>query len=265
MTEGKLAASRTNGRRSRGAKTPAGKARAAAAGVRHGFYSQTPDFVLWTLGENPADFARLLESLRETWAPSSCWEEALVERLARATWRMKRSDRVLESMAYQQVERGMESKQMAAGTMLDRCQEAAATVKRLADLVADPQYVTTVEAIHLYNSAYPSRDLLRPDETFALLRRLGMNGDGDPHVSPGPEREADRQKLQALLETKLKQLQDACRIFDEEFGKVGLNTNRDAMMAANGPQAALMLRMEESSLRQIWRITNLLIKIKKGF
>ena len=38
---------------------------------------------------------------------------------------------------------------------------------------------------------------------------------------------------------------------------------RAAEIALAHPDAALMQRMEESSFRQIWRITNLLLKIKR--
>jgi hypothetical protein len=39
---------------------------------------------------------------------------------------------------------------------------------------------------------------------------------------------------------------------------------RAAEVALAHPETPLMLRMEESSLRQIWRITNLLVKMKHG-
>ncbi len=38
---------------------------------------------------------------------------------------------------------------------------------------------------------------------------------------------------------------------------------RAAEIALAHPETALMQRMEESSFRQIWRITNLLLKIKR--
>jgi hypothetical protein len=35
-------------------------------------------------------------------------------------------------------------------------------------------------------------------------------------------------------------------------------------MAPNDPNALLMRRMEDSSLRQLWRLTNVLIKVRHG-
>jgi hypothetical protein len=35
-------------------------------------------------------------------------------------------------------------------------------------------------------------------------------------------------------------------------------------MASHDPNALLMQRMEDSSLRQLWRLTNVLIKIRNG-
>lgn len=43
--------SKQNGRQSRGAVTPAGKARAAGANLRHGFYSEAPQEALVALGK----------------------------------------------------------------------------------------------------------------------------------------------------------------------------------------------------------------------
>jgi hypothetical protein len=39
---------------------------------------------------------------------------------------------------------------------------------------------------------------------------------------------------------------------------------RAALMAPNDENALLMQRMEDSSLRQLWRVTNVLIKVRKG-
>jgi hypothetical protein len=76
----KLAANRSSGQRSGGAVTLAGKGR-AAANVRHGFYSQSAEGALATLGED--EFQRWLQSLMATWQPAN----ALVMRLVHALWR----------------------------------------------------------------------------------------------------------------------------------------------------------------------------------
>jgi len=39
---------------------------------------------------------------------------------------------------------------------------------------------------------------------------------------------------------------------------------RAALMAPKDESAVLMQRMEDSSLRQLWRLTNVLIRVRKG-
>ncbi len=88
MTPRKLAAARGNARLSRGPATPEGRERVRAAHLIHGFYSEAAGEALRALGEDPAEFDRLLASLMETWQPADLLEEELVERLARALWRL---------------------------------------------------------------------------------------------------------------------------------------------------------------------------------
>ena len=82
LTPQTLAAFRSNGRHSRGPASPEGIERIRAANLRHGFYSQAQGGALRALGEDPAEFEHLLESLMATWQPADEFESRLVTRLA---------------------------------------------------------------------------------------------------------------------------------------------------------------------------------------
>lgn len=73
-----------------GPRTEAGKAVSRFNPLRHGLTSQH----LVLPGENPEDFAKLLEDLRAQWTPEHPDEDALVAKIAEGEWRMIRSRRV---------------------------------------------------------------------------------------------------------------------------------------------------------------------------
>ncbi len=50
----------------------------------------------------------------------------------------------------------------------------------------------------------------------------------------------------------------------EESEKVRSPENIAALMAPRDESALLMQRMEDSNLRQFWRLTNILVKIQNG-
>src|SRR5208337_3305024 len=109
-TEKKLAANRANGRKSRGAVTPAGKARAAKANLRHGFYAQAQNGAIAALGEDPAEYAGLMKSLENNLVEGLQGE--LVQQIGDTLWRMKRAGRMQNGLAVKRVYRGMEIEQL---------------------------------------------------------------------------------------------------------------------------------------------------------
>jgi hypothetical protein len=80
-------ASRRNGARSRGPKTPEGKARSSRNALKHGMRAEKhvvlPD-------EDAAEFKSLTDEL----APEDALQSILVGRIARAAWRLERAERL---------------------------------------------------------------------------------------------------------------------------------------------------------------------------
>jgi hypothetical protein len=91
VSNARAEASRRNGAKSRGPKTPEGKARAAQNALRHGMrslrYVVLPD-------ESAADFHALEEAMVDELAPVGAVQAVLARRVAVAAWRMARADRM---------------------------------------------------------------------------------------------------------------------------------------------------------------------------
>ena len=96
LSEKRLAANRANARRSTGPRTPRGKQRARLNAVRHGLRAtllaeQTPE-VAAALGEDSREFWSLYTAFVGDLCPRNDVERQLVERAARAAWRLRRTD-----------------------------------------------------------------------------------------------------------------------------------------------------------------------------
>jgi hypothetical protein len=84
-------ASRINGARSCGPKTPEGKARASQNALKHGLRAQK--FVV-VGDEKAAEFLALEAALSEELAPDGALQGLLAARIARAAWRLERAERI---------------------------------------------------------------------------------------------------------------------------------------------------------------------------
>ena len=90
LSPARAAASRRNGAKSCGPKTPEGKARSAQNAL-HGFRA-SKHMVL--PGEVAAEFAALEAALMEELAPEGALQAALAQRVVSAVWRLSRAERL---------------------------------------------------------------------------------------------------------------------------------------------------------------------------
>jgi hypothetical protein len=91
VSPARAAASRKNGARSRGPKTPEGKARSAQNALKHGMRALT--FVVLP-DESAVEFAALEAALVEELAPEGALQLVLARRVAVAAWRLAGADRM---------------------------------------------------------------------------------------------------------------------------------------------------------------------------
>jgi hypothetical protein len=87
----RAAASRRNGAKSCGPKTPEGKARVAQNALKHGLRANK--FVV-VQGESAAAFEAFEAALAEELAPDGVLQGLLAARIARAAWRLERAERL---------------------------------------------------------------------------------------------------------------------------------------------------------------------------
>jgi hypothetical protein len=86
-TDKQIAANRLNALKSTGPKTPEGRVAVRLNGVKHGLYAET---LVLLPGESESDFTALLGSYEAEHQPATPTEEALVQQLTMAMWRLLR-------------------------------------------------------------------------------------------------------------------------------------------------------------------------------
>jgi hypothetical protein len=277
VTEKRLAANRRNGARSRGPVTPRGQAHSAAANLRHGYYSKSAEVALAALGEDPAEFKRRLESLVATYQPANALEMGLVVQMLRAQWRMERFHRMAESLMVEHLEKTRKHKQIGEAILLAPLFEKYERLNELAGAVC-PASETPIgpEAMQVFEKCrgdLPAEKAMQVLQLLLRLRKPGAEGDfgpsakmleehGEVPAAEGEERIAASRDLMGLLAGEIEPLEKRIRGEDPEEARAQIE--RDQMLAGAQPKAALLNRGEESSLRQLWRTTNLLLKIQKN-
>jgi len=157
-----LLAVQTNGRKSHGPRTELGKRHSSLNAIQHGAFAQVSLAHMQALGEDPADFAKLLESLRRAFNPQDGIEDVLVAGIAQLYWRLFRLLRG-EAGFLASRRRGLEADRewrahIARRAHVDTFQDCATAVKGLlsspdcpAKFIHILETLDTVRTHHLLN------------------------------------------------------------------------------------------------------------------
>jgi hypothetical protein len=300
MTEKSLEAHRRNARQSRGPVTEVGKKRLRDANISHGFYAQDGGAALVALGEDPREYQDLAQAVAEKWLPADAYEEQLGTQLIRAVWRARRSDRMHEGLALRLARESERWRQDNLHARMTKLTFNAGCLRSLAESAGQPDYVTTPSDLEMLKSFQADgvlRDMgtvimdllivLRPDEApgpFSLpgtgARAAQPSRATEPPVpaapeapNPTPEEKCEdqddgpqglRQTLQNILLREAELLEEQRTACLQEILSGPSPFERAAEFASAYSQMKLLQRVEDSSFRQVWRITDLFIKLKGG-
>ena len=274
-TAKKLAANRANGRKSRGAETPAGKARAAKANLRHGFYAQAQNGAIAALGEDPAEYAGLMKSLENNLVEGL--QSELVQQIGDTLWRMKRAGRMQNGLAAKRVQSGLEKERLVAIPRMlhvnDNYEGLCAIGRMLNREDSNPAPGEIQALVKAFGTSPPGdiQELFPLLESYAdaaakALEPANENGDNGPTpaAAGGQELEAARQRLADAVNQVIMPYARNRETVMADYDRVQSPENIAALMAPRDENALLMQRMEDSNLRQLWRLTNILAKVQNG-
>ena len=287
LTAAKLAANQANGRQTHGPSAE-GIGRIRAANTRHGFYAQTPAADMRLLGEDPDEFERLVESLAADWQPENEYQIGLVRRMARLMWRIERYDRIQESLMIFQMECMDDNVAREVREEADAYERQVGVLKALVWALDSSKFASTSQQLDGLTGIYgktPSGvgfDILL--RAYRLLP-VGLKGDharmreelaakgavdsvtlaiaNNLDIATGSERDVVRAELCVLLRGEIKRMDEEHEGRHAELKKVS-PAFRDSMLVPKHPRAEVIRRMQDSDLRQLRYVTDLLLKLKRG-
>ncbi len=269
LTPAKVEANQANSLQSTGPVTPDGLQRVRLGKLRHGLCASDPRDVLAFLGEDPDEFERYEQALFQKWQPSDAFEEALVRRIARNSWRVDRAARVQENTMVHEVVSLERDRAAKAENHARHVQGILAALHELLEMNRKGDFTDFQAVMSAYDGVYGPKPSARGNEIFNLIHKLSPaiqigKGQVKPEqatVPPPKERAAISIRLTELLESEIEDV----RRYDETYQWQHLeitSAERQARMGPVQPHAPAIIRLEESPAHRLERDVRLLLHLK---
>jgi hypothetical protein len=244
----------------------------------HGFYSQAKDGVMIALGEDPKQYAALLESVVNNLQPRAGLECELVAQMVRTLWRIRRAEDIQDGLALKRMRSGLQMDHLVAAPQFMHIHD---TYERLCDIgkmLSRPDSTPLPGEIAALTNAFganPPEDVRR---IFPLLRAYGVaaakapgpikenrESGTNPSTAEEQEREAAGQKLDDALNEIMLPYRRTLDSLMEDCEAIRSPENIAALMAPRDESSLIMQRAEDSNLRRFWRLTRIYLMIKDRY
>jgi hypothetical protein len=260
MTEANLAAHQANGRQSGGPVTPEGKAQSAAANLRRGFYAQKQSRAeaMFALGEQPEEYLRLTESLLNDLEPRAGLEEHLVTQMVETLWQTERVQHMREGLAIKRIQSQMLGEELTTTIPAHHALENLAPFERLTEALDRRRGPITAAEIQTFVDSRALDSSEATKKFIALLQSLNEPLDER-------QRRATLKRVRVELRRVMEGYQSVAWRLAAQVKRVQSPENLAALMAPEDTKQSLLLqRMEDSYLRRLWRLTNMLMRVRGG-
>jgi hypothetical protein len=181
----------------------------------------------------------------------------LVQRIGHALWRMKRAERMQDGLALKRLKAVQEIQQTTTLPQRLRAHENLQRYEDLAAALARRGSGPTPTEIQAFAENFDDDPEEEMQEFLLLLKSLNK-------LEAGPERKAARRQARAQLRALEEEYRRVCVSIAEHLDAMESPENLAALTAPQDEKSLLMQRMEDSSLRQLWRLTNMLFRIRNG-
>ncbi len=225
---------------------------------RQEFFNESRCEILLALGEEPQEYRRMMESLLADLQPRPGLESHLVEQMGETFWRMRRAQRMRDGLALKSIQKKVQGEEMVATMQASKAFEALEPFERLKEALSPRGAGPTAAEIDAFVKTRKGDSSEAMQEFILLLKSLH-----EPMEEQ--ERKAARRKARKQLGPLMEAYENLAWRFSRQSERVHSPENLAALMAPQDQASVLLQRMEDSSLRRLWRLINAFGKVRQGY